>query len=109
MLLKEKRLERGLTQTALMDAGVTAPTIIGIERGKIWPNKSTRQKIEAMIGKVDWPATRLRGFDTDGKGADSGVLFALSQYFFGSTVGSSKDKLKFLKGVLKAFEQTIEN
>ena len=50
--LRSLRQERGLTQEQLADlAGISAPTLIGIEKGKIDPPK--RQTLEDVLGALE--------------------------------------------------------
>ncbi|GAA5521773.1 hypothetical protein Asal01_01718 [Fodinibius salicampi] len=56
--LKRARVRKGLTQEQLaFVAGITNVTISNIENGQVKPNPTTREKIEKVIGSVDWERT----------------------------------------------------
>lgn len=103
--LKEARIARNLTQAKIASGLMTEATFGNVEAGKIWPKRSTRRKIELMIGQIDWVGTRLRGLEKP-SGSD-GVLLAMSEYVLQSTSAPAKDKIQFLKKALGIMEETI--
>ncbi len=53
--MRETRKSLGITQDQLSDAtGIPQSNLSAIENGKYNPHKATREKIEAVLGKVDW-------------------------------------------------------
>jgi transcriptional regulator with XRE-family HTH domain len=53
--LRTSRKEKGLTQPQLEAlTGIEVPNISALEHGKYKPNQVTRQKIEKVLGKIDW-------------------------------------------------------
>lgn len=60
--LRVARVERNLTQHQLASvAGVSQVTLSHIENGAVNPQKGTREKIEQVIGPVDWARTYDEG------------------------------------------------
>jgi transcriptional regulator with XRE-family HTH domain len=56
--MKDTRRSLNLTQDQLSElAGISQSNLSAIEHGKYKPNKSTREKIEKILGKVDWIET----------------------------------------------------
>jgi transcriptional regulator with XRE-family HTH domain len=56
--LREERIAKGITQVMLEEmTGITQEQISIIERGKVKPTKSSRDRIEgALRAKIDWSA-----------------------------------------------------
>lgn len=62
MDLKKSRQLHGLSQMELAEkAGTFQPVISYLEAGKRYPKADIREKIEAVLGKVDWIETRMQG------------------------------------------------
>ncbi|MFY0684035.1 MAG: helix-turn-helix transcriptional regulator [Balneola sp.] len=60
--LKVARALQRITQQELAKAsGITNVTISYIENGVVRPNKTTRAKIERVVGAVDWERTFSEG------------------------------------------------
>ena len=60
--LKIARAERNLSQRVLSDQSlVSQVTISQIENGRVEPYRSTRIKIEKIIGPIDWKKTFADG------------------------------------------------
>jgi predicted transcriptional regulator len=58
--LKQTRKAKGLTQRDLSErTGIVQSHISEIETGTFKANLSTRRKIEAVLGKVDWLETTV--------------------------------------------------
>lgn len=56
--MKDTRRSLDLTQDQLSElTGIPQSNLSAIEHGKYKPNKSTREKIEKILGKVDWIET----------------------------------------------------
>lgn len=56
--MKDTRRSLNLTQDQLSElAGIPQSNLSAIEHGKYKPNNSTREKIEKILGKVDWIET----------------------------------------------------
>ena len=57
--LRELRTEGGFTQKELYKlSGVPMAEISKLENGHLWPKMPTRNKIEAVLGRVDWMNTK---------------------------------------------------
>ncbi len=53
--LKQTRLKANLSQKELAEAtGIKQPMISNLERGKRVATPSTKQRIEAVLGYIDW-------------------------------------------------------
>jgi len=56
--MRDTRRSLNLTQDQLSElTGISQSNLSAIENGKYKPNKSTREKIEKLLGKVDWIET----------------------------------------------------
>lgn len=56
MKMKQLRQQKGLSQTELAElTGLSQVAISLIEQGKTKPRKASKQKIEKVLGPVDWP------------------------------------------------------
>lgn len=56
--LKVARAEKNLSQTELAYiAGVSQVTLSHIENGVVRPRASTKEKIEQVVGSIDWQRT----------------------------------------------------
>jgi transcriptional regulator with XRE-family HTH domain len=56
--LRDERINQNITQVMLEElTGITQEQISLIERGKVKPLQSTRERIEKVLGKIDWFAT----------------------------------------------------
>lgn len=66
--LKKARIENQWTEENLAEVcGLTTVTISNLERGVTRPQKSTRKKIESILGNIDWVATENEGLiNSDG-------------------------------------------
>lgn len=61
MIMLETRHRKGLTQSELAElSGISQTQISKIESGYVYPQASTRAKIEKVFGEVDFIATRLQ-------------------------------------------------
>lgn len=56
------RIRENWTQAQLANVcGVTTVTISNLERGVTRPQKSTKKKIESILGPIDWATTENDG------------------------------------------------
>lgn len=62
LTLKAARIKNNWTQEQLAEAcSITTVTISNLERGVTRPQKSTRNKLESILGAIDWTATENQG------------------------------------------------
>lgn len=60
--LKVARADRNLSQNRLAeDTGLSQVTLSNIENGLVRPYRSTREKVERVLGKIDWERTFTDG------------------------------------------------
>ena len=98
--LRTTRIRKGLRVEDLASGMLRAATISEIERGMRLPRPKTRQKIESIIGPVDWHKT-LAGSERNH------LMFALNQFINSEGEGDAKSKIKFAKQALKLFENSL--
>jgi transcriptional regulator with XRE-family HTH domain len=57
--LHDERMDQGITQEMIeRRTGITQEQISRIERGIVKPNQATREKIEKVLGMIDWAETK---------------------------------------------------
>ena len=98
--LRTIRVKKGLTIENLADGMMRSATLQEIETGKRWPQKSTRKRIESIVGPVDWRKT-LAGSDRDH------IIYALSE-FVNLKAPGARERIRFAKQALKMIEQTLK-
>jgi transcriptional regulator with XRE-family HTH domain len=65
MNFKQARSLAGISQVEIAEKIRTSQAAISkIEKGLTFPRNETREKIEAILGEIDWLSTRLSGMDT---------------------------------------------
>ena len=97
--LRTTREKRGLTLEDLAFGMVRPATISEIESGLRVPQRKTIQKLESMIGPIDWKST-LAGPDR------KHLIFALSE-FINPDIPGTLDRIRFLRQILQLFENEI--
>jgi len=98
--LKQARLQKGLTAESVADLAVTSSTVLSeIETGKRFPSPRLRQRIESILGEVDWVKNRLSQMDLE-QGPLPEVVSAMVRYVHESTDIKRKEKIRFLQLVL---------
>jgi len=98
--LRSTRISRGLRIEDLASGMLRRATISEIENGLRVPRRRTREKIESMLGKVDWRKTLAAG------GRDH-LLRYLVEFINEPGPGDVREKIKFAKQALKMIEQTL--
>ncbi|MEX0685761.1 MAG: helix-turn-helix transcriptional regulator [Balneolales bacterium] len=60
--LKTARVNEGFTQFDLAQvAGLTQTTLSFIENGLVQPQETTRERLESILGSIDWVQTYNKG------------------------------------------------
>jgi len=99
MNLIEARKQANLTQDNIAElAGTSTLTVIQIEAGRVFPNKTTRERIEFAIGEVDWVGTRIRNLKAEN--GSSHVAEAILDYVHLSTSADRCTKIEFLRALI---------
>ena len=101
--LQKSRKRRGMTQEQLASlTGICQENLSAIERGKWKTNEDTREKIESVLGKIDWIETEsiiLRD-------ADYFKAERLLKKLVESTLNMEKgQRIEFIKIVRKYFKR----
>ncbi len=98
--LRTTRIQKGLRIEDLASPLLRPATISEIENGLRVPRQKTRDKIESLIGKVDWRRT-LCGGDR------SHLLYTLTELINEDGPGNPHEKIRFAKQVLHMIEETL--
>ena len=100
--LRTTRLNRGLRIGDLASGMLRSATISEIENGLRVPRRKTRNKIESLLGPIDWRKTLSVG------GRDH-ITRALAEFVNESGPGNPKERIRFAKQVLTMIEETLES
>lgn len=108
--LRVKRMQAGISQKQLSElAGLTTVTVNCIEKGKRYPNDDTRQRIESIVGEVNWMSTRLQGTVSMAHGENDSpedkVIKVIYEYINSSAQQSEQKRFDFLKEYIARFER----
>lgn len=97
--LRSIRKARGLTLDALASGMLRRATLSDIENGKRWPSKSTRRKLESILGpQINWVATYA--------GDRTHIVFALKEFVNSERPGAS-ERIKFARRALILIDEKI--
>jgi hypothetical protein len=77
-----------------------AATVSEIENGLRVPRRRTREKIESIVGPVDWRKTLASG------GRDH-ILYALSEFVNENGPGNPRDRIRYANQALRMIEETL--
>jgi predicted transcriptional regulator len=93
-------LKRNLTQDQLGNwAGVHRVIVSRIETGAMSPNRSTRQKLESVLGRVDW----LETASIKTKSPDYHAAQKLVEQLVATTATMDKDEKKAIKKLIHKY------
>ena len=96
--LQTVRKARGLRIEDLASGILRPATISEIENGMRVPRQRTREKIESIIGPIDWRKTLAAG------GRDH-IMLALAEFINETGSGNPRERIRFAKQVLRMIEQ----
>ena len=101
--LRITRIKKGITQTELGSVtGLSQCSISKIERGMVKGNLTTKHKIEAIIGKIDW--TETEGVHLRGDYSEAEMLI---KQLVSITLGMAETDQKAIKKLIhKYFKST---
>ena len=98
--LRTTRSRKGLRIEDLASPMLRPATISEIENGLRVPRRRTREKIESIVGPVDWRKTLASG-DRDH------ILYALSEFINEKGPGNPRDRIRYARQALKMIEDTL--
>jgi len=99
--LRTLRKSKGLRIEDLASGMLRPATISEIEQGRRVPRRRTREKIESMIGPIDWRKTLAVG------GRDH-IMLALVEFINETGPGFPSERIRFAKQVLTMIEETLK-
>lgn len=99
--LKSTRLQKGLTQEDLAQnlLGVRPATLAAIENGLSVPHRTTRARIESILGEIDWLSTLA---------ADRGHIGYALQELINADAPGVDERLRFCRQYLQVLETLTE-
>jgi transcriptional regulator with XRE-family HTH domain len=109
MIFLEARYNKKLTQCELSElSGISQTQISKIESGYVFPQASTRAKIEMVLGEVDFIATRLqrpcyKGF-SENESQEDAIYRTISIYLKSGQTKDRAIRFKFLKQFIQQLE-----
>lgn len=107
--LKQAREAKQLTQQALADlVNMTNVEICNIERGRCFPHPINRERIEAVVGVVDWVSTRLLGGVSfgfrEGDSPEDLVMKRILEFIQSAQRSEVPGRIQFIRDILSNVE-----
>jgi transcriptional regulator with XRE-family HTH domain len=109
MIMMEARHRKRLTQCELAElSGISQTQISKIESGYVFPQINTQAKIEQILGKVDFIATRRQrpcymGFP-ENESQEDAIYRTISIYLKSGQTKDRAIRIKFLKQFIQQLE-----